>query len=69
MQRIGGLLEAEERSFREALENVKEIYASYLSELDKTQSQLKSQLDEMKRPGQNKIEKDLVELRKLKQSI
>lgn len=68
-QRIGGLLESEEKRFRETLENVKEIYASYITELDKTQSQLKSQLDEMKRSGQSKIEKDLVELRKLKQSL
>lgn len=69
MQRIGGLLEFEEKRFRETLENVKEIYASHLAELDKTQSQLKSQLDEIKRSGQNKIDKDLVELRKLKQSL
>jgi len=69
VQRIGGLLESEERRFRETLENAKEIHASHLTELDKTQSQLKSQLDEMKRSGQSKIEKDLVELRKLKQSI
>jgi uncharacterized coiled-coil protein SlyX len=69
MQRIGGLLEAEERHFRETLENVKETYASHISELDKTQSQLKLHLDEMKRSGQSKIEKDLAELRNLKQSL
>ena len=69
IQRIGGLLEAEERRYRETLENVKETYASHISELDKTQSQLKLQLDEMKRSGQSKTEKDLAELRKLKQSL
>ena len=69
VQRIGGLLEFEERHFRETLENVKETYASHLSELDKTQSQLKLKLDEMKRSGQSKTEKDLAELRKLKQSL
>lgn len=69
LQRIGGLLEAEERRFRETLENVKEVYASHIAELDKAQSQLKSQLDEMKRSGSSKIEKDLTELRKLKQSL
>lgn len=69
MQRIIGDLEAEERHFRETLENVKEIYASHLAEADKAQNQLKSELDEMKRSGQTKIEKDLIELRKLKQLI
>ncbi len=68
MQRIGGLLESEERRFREALENVKESYAAHITELEKTQSQLKAQLDEMKRPGQSRFEKDLAELRKLRQS-
>lgn len=68
MQRIGGLLDSEERRFRETLENVKESYAAHITELEKTQSQLKAQLDEMKRPGQSRFEKDLAELRKLRQS-
>lgn len=68
MQRIGGLLESEERRFRETLENVKESYAAHITELEKTQNQLKAQLDEMKRPGQSRFEKDLAELRKLRQS-
>ncbi len=69
MQLIGGLLESEEKRFRGVVDDIKEIYTSYIAELDETQKQLKSQLDEMKRSGQSKIEKDLVELRKLKQSL
>jgi hypothetical protein len=68
-QRIGNLLDSEERGFREALENVKEVYALHIATTDKAQSQLKSQLDEMKRSGQSKIDKDLADLRKLKQSL
>ncbi|QSJ17586.1 FHA domain-containing protein [Nostoc sp. UHCC 0702] len=69
MQRIGGLLEFEERRFRETLENVKETYAAHIIELEKNQNQLKSQLEDLKRSGPNKVEKELAELRKLKQSI
>jgi hypothetical protein len=69
VQRIGSLVESEERHFKETLDNVKEVYASYLAEQNQAQIQLKSQLDEVKRSGQSKTEKDLDELRKLKQSL
>jgi FHA domain len=68
-QRIGSLLDSEERHFRETLDNVKEVYANHLAEQNQAQIQLKSQLDEAKKSGQSKTEKDLDELRKLKQSL
>ena len=69
VQSISGLLDVEEKRFRETLDNAKEAYALYQAELDKTQNELKAQIAEMKLSGQNKIEKDLSELRELKQSI
>jgi hypothetical protein len=66
VQKITGLLESEERYFREILENIKETYTLHLAEIDKKQSQLKLQIDEMRRSGQNKIDKDFAELKKLK---
>ena len=69
MQRINTLLEAEDRSFREALENVKDSYAIYIAETNERQKQLQSQINEMKKSGQSKTEKDIVEFQKIKQAV
>ena len=69
VQRLGGLLDLEEKRFRETLENVKEAYSLHQVELDKMQNELKVQIPAMKSSGLSQIEKDLSELRKIKQSI
>jgi cell fate (sporulation/competence/biofilm development) regulator YlbF (YheA/YmcA/DUF963 family) len=62
-------LDAEDKNFRDVLDNVKESYADYVTEVDEKQRQLQSQVNEMKRSGQFKTEKDLVEFQKIKQAI
>ena len=68
-QHIEKLLDLEERNLRFTVDEVKEIYTTYFSELDLTQRQLKVQIDEMKRYQLREIEKDITDFHKLKQSI
>jgi hypothetical protein len=58
IQRIGILMEGDERNLRDILDNVKDIYHSHINEIIQ-EKQLK----------QNKIDRDLAELRKLRQSL